>query len=90
VALTSDFAHQLMGEMLWTAVLVCAPILGLTMLVGLLVSIIQAVTQIQEMSLSFLPKIITVVAVIVVFGPWMLKRLLQFSPGVIANIPMYS
>jgi flagellar biosynthetic protein FliQ len=86
---TSDFALQLMGEMLWAAVLISAPILGLTMIVGLLVSVIQVVTQIQEMSLSFIPKIITVVVVMVVFGPWMLKKLLQFSSGVIANIPMY-
>jgi flagellar biosynthetic protein FliQ len=87
--LSSDFALQLMAEMLWAAVLISAPILGLTMLVGLVISILQVVTQIQEMSLSFVPKIITVVIVMVVFGPWMLKRLLQFSSGVIGNIPAY-
>ncbi len=87
--MTSDFALQLMAEMLWTAVLITAPILGFTLLVGLMVSILQVVTQIQEMSLTFIPKIITVVVVMVVFGPWMLKRLLQFSAGVISNIPMY-
>lgn len=78
-----------MAEMLWAAVLISAPILGLTMVVGLLVSILQVVTQIQEMSLSFVPKIITVVIVMVVFGPWMLKKLLQFSSGLIGNIPAY-
>jgi flagellar biosynthetic protein FliQ len=87
--LTSDFALQLMADMLWSALLISAPILGLTMLVGLLVSILQVVTQIQEMSLSFIPKIVTVVVVMVVFGPWMLKKLLQFSAGVIGNIPLY-
>lgn len=87
--MTSDFALQLMAEMLWAAVLISAPILGLTMAVGLLISILQVVTQIQEMSLSFVPKIITVVIVMVVFGPWMLKKLLQFSSGVIGNIPAY-
>lgn len=78
-----------MTEMLWAAVIISAPILGLTMLVGLVISVLQVVTQIQEMSLSFVPKIITVVIVLVVFGPWMLKRLLQFSSGVISNIPAY-
>jgi flagellar biosynthetic protein FliQ len=78
-----------MAEMLWAAVLISAPILGLTMAVGLLISILQVVTQVQEMSLSFVPKIITVVIVMVVFGPWMLKKLLQFSSGVIGNIPAY-
>lgn len=87
--MTSDFALQLMAEMLWAAVLISAPILGLTMAVGLLISILQVVTQVQEMSLSFVPKIITVVIVMVVFGPWMLKKLLQFSSGVIGNIPAY-
>lgn len=87
--MTSDFALQLMNEMLWAAVLISAPVLGLTMLVGLLVSLIQVVTQIQEASLSFIPKIIAVVIVMVLFGPWMLKKLLQFSTGVIADIPMY-
>jgi flagellar biosynthetic protein FliQ len=87
--MTSDFALQLMGEMLWAAVLISAPILGMTMLIGLLISVLQVVTQVQEMSLSFVPKIITVVVVMVVFGPWMLKKLLQFSSGVIGNIPMY-
>ena len=78
-----------MSETLWAAVLIAAPILGFTMVVGLLVSIVQVVTQVQEMSLSFVPKIITVVIVMVVFGPWMLKKLLHFSSSVIGNIPMY-
>jgi flagellar biosynthetic protein FliQ len=87
--LTNDFALQMMAEMLWTGVLISAPILGLTMLVGLLISIVQVVTQIQEMSLSFVPKIITAVIVLVAFGPWMLKKLVQFSAGLIGNIPSY-
>lgn len=89
VSVTSDFALQLMAEMLWAAVLISAPILGLTMLVGLLISVLQVVTQIQEMSLTFIPKIITAVLVLVVFGPWMLKKLLQFATGLIGNIPLY-
>lgn len=87
--MTSDFALQLMAEMLWAAVLISAPILGLTMVVGLLVSVLQVITQVQEMSLSFIPKIITVVIVLVVFGSWMLKKLLQFATSLIGNIPLY-
>lgn len=87
--MTNDFALQLMAEMLWTGVLISAPILGLTMVVGLLISIVQVVTQIQEMSLTFVPKIVTAVIVLVVFGPWMLKKLVQFSSGLIGNIPAY-
>ena len=85
----NDLALQIMGELLWIAVLVSAPILGLTMLVGLLISIFQVVTQIQEMSLTFIPKIVTVVVTLVIFGPWMLRNILQFSVALISNIPAY-
>lgn len=87
--MTSDFALALTNEMLWTALLISAPILGLSMLVGLLISIFQVVTQIQEMSLTFVPKIVTVALALIGFGPWMLRKLLAFSSGMISNIPLY-
>lgn len=87
--MTPDVALQLMQEMLLTTLLVGAPVLGLSMLVGLLVSIVQVVTQIQEMSLTFIPKIITVGLTLLAFGPWMLKKLLAFSTAVIGNVPAY-
>lgn len=87
--MSSDFALALSTEMLWTAILIAAPVLGLSMLVGLLISIFQVVTQIQEMSLTFVPKILTVAITLIVFGPWMLGKLLQFASTVIGNIPMY-
>lgn len=87
--MTSDLALALSNEMLWTAILMAAPVLGLSMLVGLVVSIFQVVTQIQEMSLTFVPKILTVALTLIVFGPWMLQTLLRFATSAIANIPMY-
>ena len=63
--MTSDVAIVLSSEMLWTAILICAPILGLTLLVGLIVSIFQVVTQIQEMSLTFIPKMLTAAMVLI-------------------------
>jgi len=87
--MTTDLALQLMGELLMAALLIGAPILGLSMLVGLLISILQVVTQVQEMSLTFIPKIVTVGIVLVVFGPWMLKKLTTFASSVIGNIPAY-
>lgn len=86
---TGDLALQLMGDMLIASMLIGAPILGLSMLVGLLVSIVQVVTQIQEMSLTFIPKIVTVVITMFAFGPWMLKKLLAYSSAAIGNIPSY-
>lgn len=87
--MSSDLALALSTEMLWTAIFIAAPVLGLSMLVGLLISIFQVVTQIQEMSLTFVPKILTVAITLIVFGPWMLHKLLDFSATVIGNIPMY-
>lgn len=85
--MTPDLALALTREMLWTAILISAPVLLLSMLVGLIISIVQVVTQVQEMSLTFVPKIITVGLVLIGFGPWMLRTLLNFATGTIANIP---
>ncbi len=85
----SDLALQLLSGMLWNALLISAPLLAVTLVVGLLVSVLQVVTQIQEASLTFIPKIVAAVVVLVVFGPWMLKRLVGWSANLIANIPQY-
>ncbi len=85
----SDLALQLLSDVLWNALLISAPLLAVTLIVGLLVSILQVVTQVQEMSLTYIPKIIAAVIVLVVFGPWMLKRLTAFSINLISNIPSY-
>ena len=66
-------------ETLYTAMLVGGPILILSLIVGLLVSIFQATTQIQEQTLSFIPKLITIALVLVVGGAWMLDELIQFT-----------
>jgi flagellar biosynthesis protein FliQ len=87
--MNSDLALRLTSEMIWVAVLVAAPILGIILLVGVLVSIFQVVTQIQEMSLAFVPKLIAAVACIVVFGPWMLRKVVAFATTAIGNAPLY-
>lgn len=87
--MSPDFALALSNNMLWTAILIASPVLGLAMLVGLIVSIFQVVTQIQEMSLTFIPKIITVALTLIVFGPWMLRTLVEYAHTVISNIPAY-
>lgn len=85
--MNSDLALVLCNEMMWTAIKVCAPVLGLTMLVGLLVSIFQVVTQIQEMSLAFIPKLLTVALSMIFLGSWMLGVIVEFSKNMIASIP---
>jgi flagellar biosynthetic protein FliQ len=87
--LSREFALSLSARMLWTAVYVCAPILGFSMVVGLAVSVLQAVTQVQEASIAFVLKILAVVITLLVFGPWMLSRITDFARTLIGNIPMY-
>ncbi|NLJ74409.1 MAG: flagellar biosynthesis protein FliQ [Firmicutes bacterium] len=73
-------------EAIWTVLMVAGPVLGLGMLVGLIVSIFQATTQIQEQTLTFIPKIVAVLIGIVIFGPWMLKILTDFGERLLGNL----
>ncbi|RMH05428.1 MAG: flagellar biosynthetic protein FliQ [Nitrospirae bacterium] len=72
-----------------TTLLVAGPMLGLSLLVGLLVSAFQAMTQINEATLTFVPKIVTVFLVILVGFPWLLKVFLTFTTTLLTNIPLY-
>ncbi|MCE5198771.1 MAG: flagellar biosynthesis protein FliQ [Armatimonadota bacterium] len=67
--------------------MICAPALGLGMLVGLVVSVFQAATQIQESTLTFVPKILAVAVATVVFGPWMLRSMVTFTTKLLVSIP---
>ena len=83
----SDLALKITGDLFWTGFLVSLPVLGLTMLVGLVISILQVVTQVQVMSLTFVPKLLTAGIAIVLFGPWMLRTLCQFAARLWTGIP---
>jgi flagellar biosynthetic protein FliQ len=83
----SDMAIAMMADLFWTGLLVCLPVLGLVMVVGLAISVLQVVTQVQEMSLTFIPKLVTAAIAIVVFGPWMLRTLSQYTTRLWSQIP---
>lgn len=87
--LGSELALALTSDMLWTAILLAAPLIAITTLVGLGVSVLQVVTQIQESSLTFVPKLIAAVLVLLVFGGWMMMTLAQFATRLIGSIPSY-
>ena len=82
-----DYAIQLGREALVTVMLVCAPMLGLGMLVGIMISVFQATTQIQEQTLVFIPKILAVFIAIVIFGSMMLNILVDFTANLLKNFP---
>ena len=74
-------------EALWVAVLVAGPILGTALLVGILIGVLQAATSVQEMTLSFIPKLGAMILAMVLFGGWQLSVLTEFFLGIFDRIP---
>ena len=85
--MSGDMVIQLGQDALLVVLVVCAPMLGLGLSVGLMVSVFQATTSIQEQTLAFIPKIIAVFVAILIFGPWMLSIMIEFFADVFQNIP---
>ena len=86
--MSGDLVIQLGQEALMMVIIVSAPMLGLGLSVGLMVSVFQATTSIQEQTLAFIPKIIAVFIAILIFGPWMLSIMTEFFMGIFVNLPM--
>lgn len=76
-------------EALEVAFILCAPILGLGLIAGLAVSILQAVTQIQDMTLTFVPKLVAAVIALVLFLPWMLSHIMDFTARLMGDINLW-
>ena len=74
-------------DALWMSVLLAGPLLGAALAVGLIIGIFQAATQIQEMTLSFIPKLLALVIALFLGGPWMIPVLVTFSERLITSIP---
>jgi len=87
--MTPEFVVSFAQEAIKTTILVCLPLLGLGLAVGLTVSIFQAVTQINEMTLTFVPKILVVLLALIYFANWMLEKLMTFATTTIEQIPFY-
>ena len=83
----SEFIIAFGRQAIETMLLVSLPILGLSMIVGLIISIFQSVTQIQEMTITFVPKVIVTFLALLFFGSWMLGKLAGFLREVILSIP---
>lgn len=85
--MSSDILIRLAQEALMMVMMISAPMLGLGLMVGVMVSIFQATTQIQEQTLTFIPKIVAVFAAILIFGPWMLRMMVDYIRNLIVAIP---
>ncbi|MMZ63511.1 Flagellar biosynthetic protein FliQ [compost metagenome] len=87
--MSSEFIIGLAGQAVFTVLKVSAPMLIIALVVGLLISIFQATTQIQEQTLAFVPKIVAVLIALLLFGPWMLTTLVDFTYGILNNLSNY-
>ncbi|MCL1917263.1 MAG: flagellar biosynthesis protein FliQ [Peptococcaceae bacterium] len=81
-----NFAKEALG----VAVLIAGPMLGGGLIVGLVVGLFQAMTQIQEQTLTFVPKVLVVVLVMLIMGPWMLNTLMAFAVNLINDVVIYA
>lgn len=84
-----DIVVGVMQQALTMVLLMSAPMLLIGLTVGLLVSIFQATTQIQEATLAFVPKIIAVMLSLVIFGPWMISSMVGFTRNIFSNVDIF-
>ncbi len=85
--MSNDFAIYLSKQLLWHALFISSPVVLASLLCGLLISVLQVVTQIQDSSLSFVPKILTLTLMLMLCSEWMLHSLMDFATNLIKNIP---
>ena len=86
--MTYEFVTNIGRQALSTTLLLSAPVIGLSLVVGLLVSLFQATTQIHEQTLTFVPKMVAVLVGLVVFGPWMTRLMMDFAIRILGEIPL--
>jgi flagellar biosynthesis protein FliQ len=82
-----EFAVELLKTVVLQAVFLAAPFLGVALIVGLAVSLFQAVTSINEQTLSFVPKALAVLGLLLLLLPWMIRQMVEFSSAIIEKIP---
>jgi len=87
--MTPEFVIEFAKQAILLTIYLSMPMLGLGLVAGLVISVFQAVTQIQEMTLTFVPKIIAVFLGLLFAAPWMLEEVTSFTANILENIPMY-
>lgn len=83
----ADRALNLLNDMLWNCMVVGGPVLIATLLIGLAVSVLQVATQLQEVTLSYVPKLLTAALLLILLGPWMISRVTDFARALYLSIP---
>ncbi|AXE28543.1 flagellar biosynthetic protein FliQ [Chromobacterium phragmitis] len=85
--MSPELVISIVQNALYVLIIVSAPVLLTSLLVGLLISILQAATQINEMTLTFIPKLLSMFLVLVLAGPWMLNTLIEYTTRLFQSIP---
>ena len=85
--MSPEAALDLLTGMLWSAALIAGPVMLATLFVGLIISVFQVATQIQEITLSYVPKILTAGIILIALGPWMVAQLVGFATDSYLLIP---
>jgi flagellar biosynthetic protein FliQ len=88
--MTPETALDLFRDALLTALLIASPMLAAGLVIGLAISVLQAVTQIHEMTLTFIPKMIGVILILLLTLPWMLRVMLEYTIGLLGNLGSYT
>jgi flagellar biosynthetic protein FliQ len=88
--MSNDLALQLIAELFRLALLLSAPLLAVILVVGLVVSVLQVVTQVQDPSIAFVPKLIAFAIALVLLAPWMLGRLTEYATSLLARLPSFA
>lgn len=83
----NEFAIEVVNQAIKVTLMLAAPMLIGALVVGVLVSIFQAVTQINEQTLSFIPKILVIIAALVIFSPWMMETMVSYTQELFTSIP---
>ncbi|WP_033872553.1 flagellar biosynthesis protein FliQ [Pseudomonas aeruginosa] len=85
--MTPEVALDLFREALWLTAMIVGVLVVPSLLVGLVVAMFQAATQINEQTLSFLPRLMVILLTLIVLGPWLLRQLMEYTQTLIGNIP---
>ena len=86
--MTPEVAVDIVSGALWLSAYIVAILVVPSLIVGLLVAMFQAATQINEQTLSFLPRLLVILMVLIIAGPWLVRELMQYTETLIMNIPM--
>jgi flagellar biosynthetic protein FliQ len=87
--MNADLVIDMLVQALQLSLLIASPMLGFGLFIGLSISIFQSVTQIQEMTLTFIPKIVGVVVAVMIFAPWMLDKIMTYAINLFSNLHQY-